>query len=406
MLSSNLDLFIKQKQQPLFSTDHQLSNLPKDTTNSPCMCYIIPPHITKKIDDFVKENTYTLRFDDLQPFIRPPMLNLIEGKIPMDSTIAPPIPITHRVYDARHRTKLPGKLIIDSYNDNTKDKDIQQAYQGALKTAQFYLENYDRNSIDNCGMPIISSVHYSRSYNNAFWDSKQMVYGDGDGKIFKHFTTAADVIGHELTHGVTQYGPAKLHYHDQSGALNESISDVFGIQVKQWDSNNPIPSIIRDGNSTENDSKATYNNWRIGSDLFVAGDYALRSMSNPGTAYKHHPILGNDPQPDRMSAYKHLSQENDFGGVHINSGIPNRAFYLLATELATKSSEPEYLYSFKKAGSIWYNTIQSGEIHPESQFIDFAQKMVDQTLKMYKEGSLEVNAVRNAWQTVEVLGIS
>ena len=158
-------------------------------------------------------------------------------------------------------------------------------------------------------MKLDSTVHYGQEYNNAFWNGEQMVYGDGDGEIFQRFTKCIDVIGHELTHGVTQY-EAALEYEGQPGALNESFSDVFGSLVKQY--------ILK-----QNVDKA---DWLIGASLFAkkVKGVALRSMKDPGTAYDD-PTIGKDPQSGHMKSYVKTSSDN--GGVHINSGIPNRAFY-------------------------------------------------------------------------------
>ena len=177
-------------------------------------------------------------------------------------------------------------------------------------------------------MKLDSTVHYGEDYNNAFWNGTQMVYGDGDGEIFQRFTKSIDVIGHELTHGVTQY-EAALEYEGQAGALNESFSDVFGSLVKQYSLK----------------QKADKADWLIGNGLFTrkVKGIALRSMKEPGTAYND-PTIGKDPQPGHMKDYVKTTSDN--GGVHINSGIPNRAFYLTAMELGG--------YAWEKAGKIWY----------------------------------------------------
>jgi Zn-dependent metalloprotease len=137
-----------------------------------------------------------------------------------------------RVYDVKHGTDrdLPGVLVNNPAR--SKDPAVKEAYIGANATYALYSDIYKRNSIDDKGMCIDSSVHYDRDFDNAGWDGQQMVYGDGDGVYFNRFTIAVDVIGHELTHGVTEY-EAGLEYHDQPGALNESMSDVFGTIVKQ-----------------------------------------------------------------------------------------------------------------------------------------------------------------------------
>jgi len=232
------------------------------------------------------------------------------------------------IFDARHGTTLPGRLTRGEGQTETGDAAVDEAYDGAGATFDLYFDAWGRNSIDDRGMRLDSSVHYGSGYDNAFWNGSQMVYGDGDGKLFTRFTVAVDVIGHELTHGVTAH-EANLEYQDQPGALNESISDVFGSLVKQ----------------RALQQTAISADWLIGAGLFtkrVAGK-ALRSLEAPGTAYDD-PVLGKDPQPGHMSDYVETS--DDDGGVHINSGIPNRAFYLAATAIGG--------FAWEKAGRIWY----------------------------------------------------
>jgi Zn-dependent metalloprotease len=205
-----------------------------------------------------------------------------------------------------------------------------------------------------------------------------MVFGDGDGMLFSDFTGSLDVIGHELTHGVTETS-AGLVYHRQSGALNESVSDVFGSLVKQWSLN----------------QSAEDADWLIGADIFtpaIAGD-ALRSLKNPGSAYDND-IFGKDPQPDHMSRYDDLpdTEEGDFGGVHINSGIPNKAFYLVATEIGG--------YAWEAPGHIWYESLKASS--PTTDFRGFAELTFMMADRLYGAGSREQQAVAAAWQEVGV----
>jgi Zn-dependent metalloprotease len=183
---------------------------------------------------------------------------------------------------------------------------------------------FGRNSLDDGGMSLISSVHVGEAdggdrfqpMNNAFWDGSQMAYGDGDGQVFQCFTRSLDVVGHELTHGVQSF-TSNLLYRGQSGALNEHFSDVFGILVRQW----------------RRKESATEASWLIGREVLVPAPTrrGIRDMEHPGTAYRDDPALGTDPQPDHMS--KLYVGSADSGGVHINSGIPNRAFVLVAQAL-------------------------------------------------------------------------
>jgi Zn-dependent metalloprotease len=203
-----------------------------------------------------------------------------------------------------------------------------------------------------------------------------MVYGDGDGTLFNRFTIAIDVIGHELTHGITQY-EAALIYRNESGALNESFSDVFGSLVKQ-----------RTLNQTADQA-----DWLIGEGLLASGvqGVALRSMKAPGTAYDD-PVLGKDPQP---ANYKNLYRgTSDNGGVHINSGIPNRAFYLAATAIGG--------YAWEKAGKIWYITLRD-VLRSRSNFKNAANATIAVAGNLYGQDSNEQKAVRSAWKQVGVI---
>jgi Thermolysin metallopeptidase, alpha-helical domain/Thermolysin metallopeptidase, catalytic domain len=204
-----------------------------------------------------------------------------------------------------------------------------------------------------------------------------MVFGDGDGTYFNRFTIAIDVIGHELTHGVTAH-QANLAYHDQPGALNESISDVFGSLVKQY-SHSPQQT-------------ADQADWLIGAGLFTPAVHgvALRSMKAPGTAYDD-PHLGKDPQPSHMSHY--VTTTSDNGGVHINSGIPNHAFCLAAVALGG--------YAWEKAGMIWYATLCDTRLSSTAQFQDFANLTADNAGRLF--GDVEQQAVINAWEQVGII---
>jgi Zn-dependent metalloprotease len=205
-----------------------------------------------------------------------------------------------------------------------------------------------------------------------------MIFGDGDGQLFTDFTRSLDVIAHELTHGVTQF-TAGLEYRNQSGALNESISDVFGSLVKQWSAK----------------QTADQADWLIGAEVFTPdlGGDALRSMKEPGKAYNN-PILGRDPQPDNMSKYVNLpdTDEGDHGGVHINSGIPNKAFFLTAINIGG--------FAWEAPGRVWYAALQASL--PETDFLEFANTTYLKAGQFYGEQSTEQQAVLSAWREVGV----
>jgi Zn-dependent metalloprotease len=280
------------------------------------------------------------------------------------------------VFDAQNGVRLPGRQVRCGDDPATGDPAADEAYDGLLATYDFYQDVFGRDSIDNNGMPLNGVVHYDQFYDNAFWDGRFMVFGDGDRDLFNRFTVAVDVIGHELTHGVTQFD-AGLIYLGQPGALNESISDVFGSLIKQYQLN----------------QTADEADWLIGAGLFTAnveGD-ALRSMQAPGTAYDDD-VLGQDPQPAHMLDYVRTFEDNF--GVHINSGIPNHAFYQVAVSLGGPAWE--------RAGPIWYDALQSPSLRPRTGFQDFARLTATSAQKLYGLGGPEVRAVRDGWGEVGI----
>ncbi|GAA4408887.1 hypothetical protein GCM10023168_26860 [Fodinibacter luteus] len=277
------------------------------------------------------------------------------------------------VHDAERGSTLPGRLVRSEGDPDTGDREVREAYDGLGSTWQLWQDAYGRNSLDGRGLPLVASVHFRRDYDNAFWDGTQMVFGDGDGVVFLPFTRSLDVIGHELAHGVTQY-TSGLNYRDQSGALNESVSDVFGVLVKQ--------RLLGQG--------ADEADWLVGAELLgpdVQG-VAIRSMAAPGTAYDD-PRLGTDPQPAHMRDY--VDTDDDNGGVHINSGIPNKAFHVLATTVGGPA--------WQVAGQVWFDTV-TGDISADCDFDTFAGLTVAAATARYGEGSEVVDAVRAAWDSV------
>lgn len=339
-------------------------------------CYIIPPYILESIARTGTENqrACALRTLGLDGRIRSERgLRSGVGPRGLQSVGAPRK--NRLIYTAANGTTLPGTLIRSEDQGASADLAAEEAYAGFGATFDLYWDVYGRNSIDDNGMDLIGTVHYGDHYDNAFWDGTQMVFGDGDGTIFNRFTIAIDVMGHELTHGVTA-GTAALEYHDQPGALNESISDVFGSLVKQ-----------RSLGQT-----AAQADWLIGAGLLAPGinGVALRSMKAPGTAYDD-PLIGNDPQPDHMSRY--VNTPSDQGGVHINSGIPNRAFYLTAIAIGGNSWEV--------AGHIWYRTLLDSRLSVNARFQDFADLTADNANQIY--GSSVRAAIVQAWQDIGIV---
>lgn len=278
------------------------------------------------------------------------------------------------VYTANNKTKLPGTKVRSELDPLSDDQEVNEAFDGAGNTYRLFLAEYGRNSLDGKGLPIISSVHFDKGWDNAAWDGEQMLYGDGF--LFQAFTRDLTVVGHELAHGITQH-TANLVYQGQSGALNEHISDVFGALTEQYA-------------YVQNVTKAT---WLIGQ-LLVEGKLegrALRDMLHPGTAYDD-PVIGKDPQPAHMDQFYKGSDDN--GGVHINSGIPNRAFALACIELGG--------YAWERIGKVWY-TVLTEKCGPKTQFQAFANMTVITAGELYGKQSKERLVIWNGWNQVGIV---
>ncbi|MFN7926653.1 MAG: M4 family metallopeptidase [Blastocatellia bacterium] len=338
---------------------------------------IIPPDILRNVAENGDEKQREWAYKTIEESAQMRGQRAVMGLVAVAAAV-PAGTKRRTIYDANHKTALPGKLVRGEGDPKNKDRAVNEAYDGAGKTYDFFLKVLERNSIDDRGLRLDSTVHYDVAYNNAFWNGSQMVYGDGDGKIFNGFTGCLDVIGHELTHGVTQY-EAGLVYRNQPGALNESMSDIFGSLVKQY----------------AKKQTADKADWLIGQGLLAKGikGVALRSMKAPGTAYDD-PLIGKDPQPDHMKNFVNTPRDN--GGVHINSGIPNKAFYETAIRLGGKAWE--------KAGRIWYITLRD-RLRPMSQFQDCANLTLAVAKELYGATSTEAKAVQEGWDAVGIKAV-
>src|SRR4051794_14708722 len=290
-----------------------------------------------------------------------------------------------KVYTANNGTTLPGSLLWSEGGTQTSDTTAQAAYNYAGNVYDFYKNVFNRDSYDNAGATIISSVHYSTSYNNAFWNGSQMVYGDGDGTQFGPLSKALDVDAHELTHAVTER-TANLTYSNESGALNEATSDILGNSCEAYSKNAGTPNS---------------NTWKVGEDIYTpatAGD-ALRYMNNP-TADGY----SKDYYPERYTG------TSDNGGVHSNSGIANLVYYLMVmggphpraktavnvTALSATSST-----SLDMAQRIWYRAL-TVYFTSSTNFQGARTATVQAATDLY--GSAAAATVTSAWDCVAVPG--
>jgi len=336
------------------------------------ICSVIPPHILEHAaahGDAETRKRFSATLD------RTEALRHVRHRAGARAAVGAAVPQRYRVYDSRHSYRLPGHLLVDETKGLVDDVEAREAFDGAVATRDFYSAVFGRTSIDGGSLVIDSTVHYGSHFDNALWNGSRMIYGDGDGKVFNRFTIAVEIIAHELTHGLTQYTTA-LGYSGQTGALNEHISDAFGILVKQY--------TLR--------QSAEASDWLIGAGLFTRAvkAAAVRSMKAPGTAYDD-PLLGRDPQPAHMRDYVKTRADN--GGVHVNSGIPNHAFYLAAAAVGGRAWEA--------VGRIWYATLTSG-LRADTQFLDFANATVAVAGRMYGRSHSVQQAVADAWSAVGI----
>lgn len=344
---------------------------------TPRLCHIVPPFLLERMAESSDRTVRAWALKSLAASAAARAVRRTVATLPAMAAIPSPAGKKHRlIYDAQHKEALPGKLVRSEGQKASKDLAVNEAHDHSGATYDFFHTLFGRNSLDDRGMSLISSVHVGRNYDNAFWNGEQMAYGDGDGRTFVRFTKALDVVGHELTHGVVAH-TANLDYEDEPGALNEHFADVFGVLVKQW----RLKQTVRQAD------------WLVGADLLVpaATRRALRSFAAPGTAYQNDPDIGSDPQPAHMK--QKYTGPDDNGGVHINSGIPNHAFYLAATAIGGRAWE--------KTGKIWYRALLG--LSSRSPFVQAARATMESAAALYGARSAESAAVKKAWSTVGVI---
>lgn len=339
-----------------------------------CTCFIIPHDVLEKLSkDKTLSTEARKNFADTAQLethwrkmrsLTTPASALAAESLSIKTVLTKKPAIT--VYDCAKGTSLPGTPIPKPATSS--DITAQRAAEETTAVADFYQTVFGRNSVNNLGMTLQSSIHYGVKYNNAFWNGNQMTYGDGDGNIFVDFTQGNDVICHELTHGVTQY-TLQLSYTNEAGGLNESISDVFGSMFRQWRAN----------------QDAAHADWLIGKNIMGPGAIAkgftcLRDLSNP--AAKH--CLAAQP-----IHYKDYRPGMD---PHYSSGIPNFAFYKMAVAIGGKSWE--------KAGKIWYHAVTNSGAKPNLKMKTFANTTRRLAKSLFPQDTNVFKAVDKAWSDV------
>lgn len=280
-----------------------------------------------------------------------------------------------QTYNLKNGTNYNNAVDITSGSSNfASNATGVQAHFGAEKTHKYFQQKHGRNSYNNAGAIIKSYVSYSSNYVNAFWDGSRMTYGDGDGVNYGPLVSL-DICGHEISHGVTEYS-ANLVYSYQSGALNESFSDIFGESIEKFASGT--------------------NDWLMGDAIGAGGSGgALRSMSNPNA-------FGD---PDTYLGTNWYSGSGDSGGVHTNSGVQNFWFYVLSVG-KSGSNDLGNSYSvtgigMDKAAAIAYRNL-TVYLNANSQYSDARAGAIQAAKDLYGAGSAEEIATTNAWYAVGV----
>jgi Zn-dependent metalloprotease len=339
----------------------------KNIVTCPCCCHIIPDIVIKQLKKEGYDVPTTQSGKEIENF-RTERASFMTSE---RSLMAVSANNGQRlVYDSQNQAKKKLKLVRKDGDKPLTDVDVNAAYDNAGIVKAYFKEVLAWDSVDGEALDIICNVHYLTRYNNAFWDGEQMTFGDGDGVNFTGFARSLDVTGHELAHGVVQY-VSGLVYKGQSGALNEHYADVFGSAVKQW--------------HLKQDAKTA--DWLIG-DTCMIGSFkgkAIRSMKAPADT-----TIVMMAQPDSMDKiYKGTS---DNGGVHINSGIPNKAFYLASLDIGTQV-----------AAVIWFDALKN--LRPTAKFSNFYKALVTSATKMITDKKAPASALGSINKAFKIVGI-
>ncbi len=281
----------------------------------------------------------------------------------------PPLAPSVYIFSTRGTTSLPGEILTE--RDIAAHPRLVQLSDTLQAVLDFYKSIFNRQSIDNLGMGLIVSVHYANAYCNAYWNGQQIILGDGDNEAFGDFARCDDVLAHEMQHGITQF-TIGLGYWDEAGALNESIADAFASVFCQWRRLQP-------------NAKAawTIGAGLIGRELRTRGYEALRNLAEPDSTSS---LL---PQP------RHMRDYDKSGDPHINSGIPNHAFYLAAQALGGNT--------WDRIAPIWYSALVSSRRSPNMSFAEFAKLTIHRAQLLFRVAPSVAQAVEEAWRAVGVL---
>lgn len=338
-----------------------------------CTCFIIPQDILERLcqdaslSDTIRRSA--LHSDRISAELRrlrkqTATLTTVTRSASMTLPALASMPVV-QVYDCKNHLTLPGWPI--EVPKTSSDVTASRAFHETAAVANFYREVFLRNSLDDAGATLVSSIHYGVDYNNAMWNGSQMVYGDGDKSLFVDFTASNDVIGHELTHGVIQH-TLRLAYAGEAGGLNESLSDCFGSMFRQWRAQQDVLQA----------------DWLIGHDILgpaarAKGYTCLRNLANPDDP------RALAPQPT------HYSQITPSMDPHYSSGPPNLAFFSACNDLGGKSWET--------VGPIWYLALTSTPA-PNMKMRTFANLTRKIASQMADSSSTKVSVIDKAWKRV------
>lgn len=290
----------------------------------------------------------------------------------MRQTVAcanPPLAPNIYIFSTRGSTSLPGEILTQ--RDIATHPRLVHLSETLQATLDFYKTIFNRQSLDNLGMSLMVSVHYANAYCNAYWNGQQIILGDGDNEAFGDFARCDDILAHEVQHGVTQF-TIGLGYWDEAGALNESIADAFASVFCQWRRLQPSAK-----------AAWTIGAGVIGHELRKRGYDVLRNLAEPDSAG------ALQPQPRHMRDY-------DAGGdPHINSGIPNHAFYLAAQALGGNT--------WDRIAPIWYSALVSSRRSPNMSFAEFAKLTIHRAQLLFRATPSVAQTVEDSWRAVGVL---
>ncbi|MFT7685866.1 MAG: bacillolysin, partial [Candidatus Azotimanducaceae bacterium] len=270
------------------------------------------------------------------------------------------------IYDFRNGETFSNSRFITSSSPTTGfDSAGVSAYVNQSITFDYFKNTFGRNSIDDKGLALTGVVHFDRNLNNAFWSNKAMFFGDGDGELFSNLAACLDITAHEMTHGIVE-NTAGLIYQNQSGALNESFADIFAVMVDRED-------------------------WFLGEDCFLTAPGYLRNIQNPNLGF-------GGGQPAHMSDFLQVPTSQDHGGVHTNSGIPNRVAYLIAEGLSDEGLGLSI--GREKTEQVFYRTLLM--LTANADFFDARIASEAATEILFGEGSSELSSVAAAWDAVGI----